>query len=622
MDTSGIIIGIDLGTTNSLAGSVLEGGPVALAPAGERAIVPSVLTRQYGRWIVGDAARDLRTTQPESTVFSVKRLMGRDIHDLAADLKRLPYSVQAAQRGLVKVHIGVESFTPQELSAEILKSVKRKAEAALGGPVAKAVITVPAYFDDAQRQATRDAGRIAGLDVVRIINEPTAAAIAYGLDQKQKGTIAVYDLGGGTFDISILQLAGTESGGSVFKVLSTHGDTHLGGDDFDAHVAEEIQRHILERHPGAQLGHPLASQLLRKVAELVKIDLGRALETEYVIDLPGQGLHFTGRFTLERFNALIEPYVQRTLDSCRTALRAAGKTVQEIDDVVLVGGSSRVPLVRQRVKEFFGRAPNISINPEEVVAIGAGIQGHLLAGGRRDYVLLDVIPLSLGIETLGGTFSKLIAANTTIPAQATEQFTTYVDDQTGVDINIFQGEREFVKDCRNLGRFRLKGVPPMPAGLPHVKVTFLVDTNGILTVSAIEERSGQRAQIEVVPSHGLTSVEVDRIVEDAMEHALDDMQERQLVEFRNTARIVFRGIEKAWDEAQALLAPEAQQEIRRQMEVVRRQAEQSDPVALKREMDRLGVLTQPLADAIMSKAALTELRKFYHDLRHPHGQGG
>jgi molecular chaperone DnaK/molecular chaperone HscA len=284
----------------------------------------------------------------------------------------------------------------------------------------------------------------------------------------------------------------------------------------------------------------------------------------------------------------------------------------------MVGGSSRVPLVRQQVKDFFGRAPNVSINPEEVVAVGAGIQGHLLAGGRRDYVLLDVIPLSLGIETLGGTFSKLITANTTIPAQATELFTTYVDNQTGVDINIFQGEREFVKDCRTLGRFRLKGIPAMPAGLPHVKVTFLVDTNGILTVNAVEDRSGQRAQIEVVPAHGLTNDEVERILDEAVEHAIDDLNERQLVEFRNTADAVFRGIDKAWDDAKQIIPPEAQDEIRRQMDVVRKQAEQSDPVALKREMDRLGNLTQPLADAIMSKAALTELRKFYSDLQHDH----
>jgi len=623
MDTENVIIGIDLGTTNSLAGAVREQGPEALAPQGERPIVPSVLTRQGGQWIVGDEARDLRTRAPERTLFSIKRLMGRDIHDLAADLKHLPYDIRAAQRGLVKVHLGAESFTPQELSAEILKAVKRKAEAALGGPVHKAVITVPAYFDDAQRQATRDAGRIAGLDVVRIINEPTAAAIAYGLDTRQQGLVAVYDLGGGTFDISILQISGTGDagdmklgGGSVFKVLSTHGDTHLGGDDFDALIADEMRRRILKDHPQADLAGPLASQLLRKVAELVKIDLSRALETEYTIELPAQDLRLHGTFTLTEIEALIAPLVERTLDSCRKALAAAGKRPSEIADVVLVGGSSRVPLVRRKVRELFGRQPNISINPEEVVAVGAGIQGHLLAGGRRDYVLLDVIPLALGIETLGGTFSKLIPANTTIPAQATELFSTYVDNQTGVDINIFQGEREFVRDCRSLGRFKLKGVPPMPAGLPRVKVTFLVDTNGILTVSATEERSGKAARIEVIPSHGLTGEEIDRIMNDAVEHAMEDLGQRQLVEFRNTANAVFRGIERAWDAAERLLTPEQRSAVQRQIATVKESAQGQDPVALKREMDLLGQMTQPLADAIISTAALTELRKFYEDVRH------
>ncbi len=630
MNTSDLIIGIDLGTTNSLAGAVREQGPEALAPAGERAIVPSVLTRQNGQWVVGDAARDLRTRAPERTLFSIKRLMGRDIHDLAGDLKRLPYEVRAAQRGLVKVHIGDESFTPQELSAEILKAVKRKAEAALGGPVRKAVITVPAYFDDAQRQATRDAGRIAGLEVVRIVNEPTAAAIAYGLDQKQHGLVAVYDLGGGTFDVSILQISGTGAGGasgtgeglsrgasgSVFKVLATHGDTHLGGDDIDVLIAEEMGRRILKANPQTDLSGALASQLLRKIAELVKIDLSRALETEYTVELPAQSLRFSDKFTVATLDALIAPLVERTLDSCRQALAAAGKPPEDIDDVVLVGGSSRVPLVRHKVGALFGRQPNISINPEEVVAVGAGIQGHLLAGGRRDYVLLDVTPLALGIETLGGTFTKLIPANTTIPAQATELFSTYVDNQTGVDINIFQGEREFVKDCRSLGRFKLKGVPPMPAGLPRVKVTFLVDTNGILTVSAIEERSGQAAQIEVIPSHGLTHDEIDRIMDEAIEHAMEDLSQRQLVEFRNTADAVFRGIEKAWPSAEKLLTPEQQAAVKGQIAAVRQHAQGQDPIALKREMDLLGLMTQPLADAIISTAALTELRKFYEDVRY------
>jgi molecular chaperone DnaK len=610
MEPSELIIGIDLGTTNSLAAAVTEHGPEALREPGDGAIVPSVLLREDGRWIVGDAAREARTSAPERVVFSVKRLMGRDHGDLAADLPHLPYDVRPAQRGLVKVQLGDEAWTPQELSAEVLKAVKARAERALGRPVAKAVITVPAYFDDAQRQATRDAGRIAGLEVVRILNEPTAAAIAYGLDQKQRGTVAVYDLGGGTFDVSILRLSG-----AVFKVLSTHGDTHLGGDDFDALIAAELRTRLAAAHPGAALEGPLVSHLLRKTAELIKIELSRALDTPYTLELPGQGLAFSDRFTRETLDALIAPLVERTLASCRAALKGAGCTPADVDDVVLVGGCSRIPLVRERVSALFGKAPNVAINPDEVVAIGAGIQGHLLAGGRRDYVLLDVIPLALGIETLGGTFSKLITANSTIPAEASELFTTYVDNQTGVDINIYQGEREFVKDCRNLGRFRLKGVPPMPAGLPRVRVTFHVDTNGILDVSAVEERSGQQSHIEVIPSHGLTAGEIDQIMDDAVTHAVEDLSQRQLVEFRNTAEAVFRGIEKVWEESRTLLSEPEQAEIRRQMERVRERSAGSDPVALKREMDRLGQLTQPLADAIISRAALTELRRFFEDTR-------
>ena len=607
-----VIIGIDLGTTNSLAATVFEHGPEALHPPGENAIVPSVLTRREGGWIVGEDARDLRTLEPENTVFSVKRLMGRDEADLKEELRLLPFSVRAAQRGLVNVHVGGESFSPQELSAEILKFVRTRAEVALGHPVAKAVITVPAYFDDGQRQATRDAGRIAGLEVVRIINEPTAAAIAYGLDQKQTGLVAVYDLGGGTFDISLLQLSGV-----VFKVLSTHGDTHLGGDDFDMLVAGELKRRLLETHPKAELESPLASQLLRKIAELIKIDLSHAPDTQYTIELPAQGIAESGVFTAETLETLIAPLVERTLVSCREALRAAGKQTEDIEEVVMVGGSSRMPLVRKKVGEFFGRPLNIAINPDEVVAIGAGIQGHLLAGGRRDFVLLDVIPLSLGIETLGGTFSKLITANTTIPAEVNERFTTYVENQTGVDINIFQGEREFVKDCRNLGRFRLKGIPPMPAGLPHVKVTFHVDTNGILSVSAVEERSGSQAAIEVIPSHGLTNEEIETIMDDAVENAIEDLNQRQLVEFRNMANAVFRGIKLAWSDAEAIMSGEELAEIQQQMDIVREQTKGNDSVALKKEMDRLGELTRPLADAIISKAALAELRNFYDETQHP-----
>ena len=603
-----LIIGIDLGTTNSLAATVFEDGAEAIRLSGGSAVIPSVLSRGEGSWIVGEAARELRTREPERTVFSVKRLLGRDFNDLGKDLALLPYQVIPAQRGLVKVQVGEEAFTPQELSAQILMEVKRHAESAMGRPLHKAVITVPAYFDDAQRQATRDAGKIAGLDVVRIINEPTAAAIAYGLDQKKTGLVAVYDLGGGTFDVSLLKLSG-----KVFKVLATHGDTHLGGDDVDALLAGELRKRVLATHPEAELDTPLASQLLRKTAELIKIDLSRALETTCQLELPAQGLRFEERFSVETLDALMLPLVEKTLESCRKALAAARLETGQIDEVVLVGGSSRIPLVRRRVQEFFGRPPNIALDPEEVVALGAGIQGHLLAGGRRDYLLLDVIPLALGLETLGGTFSKLITANATIPAEASELFTTSVDNQTGVDVNIFQGEREFVKDCRGLGRFKLSGIPPMPAGLPRVKVTFSVDSNGILSVSAVEERSGKAARIEVIPSHGLTGDEINRIMDDALENAKDDMSNRQLVEFRNMAQSVFQGIDKVWDEAKALLDPSQQNAVREQRERVRLAAQGQDPLALKAEMDRLGELTQPLADAIISKAALTELRRFYSD---------
>jgi len=605
-----IIIGIDLGTTNSLAAVVGPEGPEALSADADGPIVPSVAARVQGRWVVGRPALGLRTQAPEHTVFSVKRLMGRDMADLQAELPRLPYGVEAAQRGLVQVVLGQERYTPQEISAVVLQAVKAKAEAALGHAVHKAVLTVPAYFDDAQRQATRDAGRIAGLEVVRIINEPTAAAVAYGLDQRDKGLVAVYDLGGGTFDISLLQLSQ-----QVFKVLATHGDTHLGGDDMDHLLADELARRTLLQHPQARLDTPGERALLLGVAESIKMELTRAQDTPYTLDFTAQGLTHSGVFTRQTLEALILPLVERTLDSCRQALALAGKETAQVDEVVLVGGATRIPLVRHRVEAFFGRRPNVALDPDLVVAMGAAVQGHLLAGGRRDYVLLDVVPLALGLETLGGAFSKLITANTTIPAQATEHFTTSVDGQTAVELNIYQGEREFVKDCRNLGRFKLQGLPPMPAGLPKMAVTFLVDANGILTVSAREERSGQEAHIEVIPSHGLTPHEVERMVEEAVDNAREDMTLRQLVEFRLTAQAVFQGIDKAWPQAEKLLSAAEQAQVRAQMEVVRQAALGSDPILLKAEMDKLGQLTRPLADTLISQAALVELKAFVAEHR-------
>lgn len=597
------IIGIDLGTTNSLAATVFEEGPEVIATPGENPITPSVLTRDSGTWMSGEAALAQRLTAPERTVYSVKRLMGRDAEELSEEIAELPYAVIPAQRKLVKVRVGDEEFTPQELSAEILREVKRRAEAALEETVSKAVITVPAYFDDAQRQATRDAAKLAGLEAVRILNEPTAAAIAYGLDERKDGHVAVYDLGGGTFDLSLLKLSG-----KLFKVIATHGDTRLGGDDFDRELVNLLRERVLAEHPGVALERAETQQRLRKTAEEIKIQLSGSPETEYTLELPGLGISQAGVVTQAEFEERIAPLIERTLTSCRKALGDAGLSVEQMDEVVLVGGSTVVPGVRKAVERFFGRKPHVAIDPYKVVAIGAGIQGHLLAGGRRDFLLLDVIPLALGIETLGGTFSKLITANTTIPAEATETFTTNVDHQTAIEVNIYQGERELVQDCRSLGRFKLRGIPPMQAGLPLVEVTFRVDANGLLTVSAKEQRSGTEAEIEVVPSHGLTQSEIDRIMEESFDHAVSDFNARQLIEFGQTAERMFRGIEQCWTVAEATLSDEERHALRTQMEVVRNAMHGGDAAALKRQIDALGDLTRPLADTAMGRAVLEELQ--------------
>jgi molecular chaperone DnaK (HSP70) len=537
--------------------------------------------------------------------------MGRDLEELGELVNELPYQIVEAERKLLKVRIGESEpyldFTPQELSAEILKKVKQRAEAALGETVKKAVITVPAYFDDAQRQATRAAATIAGLEVARIINEPTAAAIAYGLDEKQDlqkdGHVAVYDLGGGTFDISILKLSG-----KIFKVVATHGNTQLGGDDFDQALVEILKKRVLQEHTQAQFEDPESKQILKKTAESIKIELSLSPETAYTLDFPKQGISFTDNFKVEDFESLISPLVEQTLESCKHVLQQAKLSLEQIDEVVLVGGSTVVPGVRRKIETFFGRAPHVAIDPYKVVAIGAGIQGHLLAGGRRDFLLLDVIPLALGIETLGGTFSKIITGNTTIPIEESETFTTNVDDQTSIDVNIYQGERELIKDCRALGQFKLRGIPPMKGGLPLVGVMFRVDANGILTVSAIEKRSGKKAEIEVIPFHGLTQFEIERIMEDSFEHAIDDFNERQLIEFRLTAERVFQGIEQNWNVAESSLSQTELDKIRQQMEVVRQSIKGQDSQALKAQLDVLGELTRPLADTAMGRSILSELQ--------------
>ena len=596
------IIGIDLGTTNSLSATVFDEGPEVIGE-GENAVTPSVLSRSNSGWLVGQEAQERRITNPENTVNSIKRLMGRSLDELSETVQDLPYQIVEAQRQLVKVRIGERDYTPQELSAEILNKVKMQAEKALGELVKKAVVTVPAYFDDAQRQATRDAAKIAGLEVSRIVNEPTAAAIAYGLDEGKDGYVAVYDLGGGTFDISILELSG-----KIFKVVATHGNTQLGGDDFDQAVVETLKDRVQLKHPAAECDDPESLQIMKKTAESIKIELSLSPETSYSFELPKLELSFEGVFYVEEFESLIAPMVEQTIESCRHVLSEAKLSLEQIDEVVLVGGSTVVPEVRKQIESFFGRPPHVAIDPYKVVAIGAGIQGHLLAGGRRDFLLLDVIPLALGIETLGGTFSKIITGNTTLPIEESETFTTNVDDQTSIDVNIFQGERELIKDCRALGQFKLKGIPPMKAGYPLVEVIFRVDASGILTVSAIEKRSGKKAEIEVIPFHGLTQFEIERIMEDSFEHAVDDFNERQLIEFRQTAERIFLGIEQTWDVAENTLSKLECTEILKQVDAVRQSMKGQDSQELKLQLDMLGDLTRPLADNAMGRSILSELK--------------
>ncbi len=597
------IIGIDLGTTNSLGAAVFDEGPEVIEAKGEGSIIPSVLSWSESGWLVGEQALESSISNPENTIFSIKRLMGRSLKDLGSFVNELPYQIVEAQRQLIKVRIGEKEYTPQELSAEILKKVKMNAESVLGESINKAVITVPAYFDDAQRQATRDAARFAGMEVARIINEPTAAAIAYGLDEKKEGYIAVYDLGGGTFDISILKISG-----KIFKVIATHGDTKLGGDDFDKAIADEIKVEIQKIYPEVKLDDPESKLLLKKTAESIKKQLSFSTETSYSMKLPNTELTFDGRFKLEEFENLIEPMIEQTLESCDHVLREGNLTVEKIDEVVLVGGSTIIPKVRKRIESFFQNPPHVAIDPYKVVAMGAGIQGHLLAGGRRDFLLLDVIPLAMGIETLGGTFSKIITGNTTIPAEESETFTTNVDNQTSIEVNIYQGERELIKHCRALGKFKLRGIPPMKSGYPLVQVQFRVDANGILTVSADEKRSGKKAEIEVIPFHGLTQFEIESIIEDSYEHAVDDFNQRQLIEFRQTAERIFLGIEKTWDVAEKTLSKNERAAISKQIESVRQCMQLKDAQTLKAQLDLLGDLTRNLADNAMGDKILAELK--------------
>jgi chaperone protein DnaK len=590
------IVGIDLGTTNSLVAYMEGGFPKVIPDADGQVLLPSIVAFTAGGILVGDAAKRQLVRNPARTIYSVKRFMGKGYGDVKEELRYFPFHVLPSDE-MVRIRVADREVTPPEVSALILRALKERAEAHLGLPVTKAVITVPAYFNDSQRQATKDAGRIAGLEVLRIVNEPTAASLAYGLHRLKEGTVAVYDLGGGTFDISILKVKD-----GIFEVLATNGNTHLGGDDFDRAVVDWLLADIQARH-GADLRADLeAMQELRLGAEAAKCRLSFEERTVLTIPLSEHGFTYRREISRAELEALIEPLVQRTLGPCRLALADAGLSLNAIDEVVLVGGSTRVPLVKRRVQELFGKTPHSQLNPDEVVAVGAAVQADILAGGITNMLLLDVTPLSLGIETLGGVMSVLSPRNTTIPTSAKELFTTSVDGQTVVDMHVLQGERELAKDNRSLARFELSGIDPMPAGMPRIEVTFLIDANGILQVNAKELRTGKAASIEVKPSYGLTDAEVERMIEESFVHAEEDVASRLLIETRNEADTVIRATERALGQGGGLIGEDDAARIKEALAALKAIRDGSDRDAIREATERLNQATLRLAEVLMDSA--------------------
>jgi molecular chaperone DnaK len=604
----GRIVGIDLGTTNSLVAYIdaQTGQPKCIPGPYGSTLCPSVVSLDRdGSVIVGEPARRRLLTQPERSIYSVKRLMGRGPADVQSELKLFPFRIDPKSNHVIRVQLGERAFTPPEISSFILRELKNWAEAYFVETVDRAVITVPAYFNDAQRQATKDAGKLAGLEVLRLVNEPTAAALAYGLHEKQRGKVAVYDLGGGTFDISILKLISTIEG-DIYQVLSTNGDTHLGGDDIDNLLQAFVHEQILQTDKIDFSPHGELAQELRKDLIALKHKLSETESATLRFPLPN-GKIFVHEFTRGALDALIRPVVDRTMVPVKQALADAHVKPGEMDEVVLVGGTTRTPLIRRTVQEYFDRKPHTELNPDEVVALGAAVQANILDRGVQNMLLLDVTPLSLGIETYGGAVAKIIPRNSTIPASAQELYTTGVDNQTGIDIHVLQGERELAKDCRSLARFTLK-VPPAPAGLPRIEVKFLIDANGILQVGAKDLRNGEQHFIEVQPSYGLNDNDIERMLEESIEYAEQDFAERQAIEARTEAEAILTATSKALANANAanLSAPE-RVKIDHSVAALKVAAQGSDYKLIRRQIDELNQATGHLAELLMNSAVQSAL---------------